>query len=115
LVDEGHKIVEQVNIADLKAVSYLDTTQLGDRTVNLMPLWDGSRWHMWVLGPNGLIDLRPIDAMLVHYVSKDFASETDLLIPFVELMWQRASWPEICPLISGICDDFHNWEHALPS
>lgn len=36
------------------------------------------------------------------------AKESDLFIPFVHLMWQQVSWPEVCPLINGISDDFHN-------
>lgn len=93
---------------DLKKVSYLDTASLDGRVVNLMPLWDGERWHQWVPSPQGLVEIRPVDAVEGDYVGRNAAHQADLLIPFVELMWQRASYPEICPLIQAICEDFHN-------
>lgn len=105
--------MREITMEDLSAVTYLDTSNLGNRTVNLMPLWDGQGWNMWVPGPHGLINMKPIDAMQVDYVATQPARESDLFIPFVDLMWQRASWPEICPFISAICDDFHNMGTSL--
>ena len=49
-----------------------------------------------------------VDTVEGDYVSVGAAKKSDLWIPFVDLMWQRASWPEICPLIMSISDDFHN-------
>jgi hypothetical protein len=100
--------MEHMSRDHLKAVTYLDVSVVGDWTVNLMPFWDAERWHLWVQGPAGLIDMRPLEAMHVDYVAKAPAKESDLFISFVDVMWQRASWPEICPLIGAICDDFHN-------
>ena len=97
-----------VSIEDFRKVSYLDTSSLGDRVVSLMPLWDGERWHLWVPGPQGLVDVMPVDTVEANYVARSPVSESDLLIPFVEFMWQRASYPEICPIINAICEDFHN-------
>jgi hypothetical protein len=100
--------MSKITADDLRTVTYLDVTVLGDRAANLMPLWDGARWHMWLPGPHGLVNTEPIDAVQVDYVAKEPADKSDLLIPFVHLMWQRASWPEVCPLIRAICEDFHN-------
>jgi len=52
--------------------------------------------------------MKPIDAEQVNYVAKQPARDSDIFIPFVDLMWQRASYPEVCFFISAICDDFHN-------
>ena len=93
---------------DLKVVPYLKTEHLGGRTVNLMPLWDGKSWHMWFPTPVGLVKAPAVDAIEVDYVAEAPAKQYDLSIPFIHLMWQRASWPEICPLILAISDDFHN-------
>ena len=82
--------------------------QVGDRTVNLMPLWDGTHWRMWFPTPGGLIEGKVVDATEADYVAHAAAKPSDLFIPFVHIMWQRASWREICPLINAICDDFHN-------
>lgn len=97
-----------VSVDDLRAVPYLDVDRVGSRRVNLMPWWDGERWHLWTPGPNGLIDLRPVDAHLADYVGKTAASENDVVMPFVEVMWQHLSWSDVCPRISAISADFHN-------
>lgn len=100
--------MDSVSIENLRKVSYLDITSLDGRVVNLMPLWENEQWHFWVSTPDGLIDIKPVDTIRVDYVARNPANEFDLLIPFVELMWQRASYTEICPIIRAICDDFHN-------
>jgi len=97
-----------ITLDALRKVPYLKVDTLGGRTVKLMPFWDGERWHLWVPQPEGLIEGQIIDTVEGDYVGASPARPSDLLIPFVELMWQRASWPEVCPLISAISDDFHN-------
>lgn len=72
-----------------------------------MPLWDGKEWRHWIDTSHGVIEMKPVDAIRSNYVAKVPATEGDIWIPFVDLMWQRASWPEITNLIFGICDDFH--------
>jgi len=105
-----------ITIESLKVVSYLKTEHLGDgRTVKLMPLWDGTNWRMWVDTPVGLIEGKMMDTIEGDYVGVGAAKEFDLFIPFVHLMWQRASWTEVCPLISAISDDFHNMGTFWPS
>jgi Protein of unknown function (DUF2934) len=99
--------VNQVPLSQLAVVPYLDIANIGGRRVNLMALWDGVRWHMWIPTPAGLINMHPVEAMHVDYVAKAPARPNDLLIPFVELMWQRLSYDDICPLTSAICDTFH--------
>jgi hypothetical protein len=88
-------------------VSYLRTNHLGTRTVNLMPLWDGADWHMWFPTADGLVEGKIAGVVEGDYVSKSVARDSDLFIPFVHLMWQRASWPDICPLINAVIDGFH--------
>ena len=93
---------------ELQKVTYLDVRNLDDRTVKLMPLWDGVDWHMWFETPIGLVQGKVVDTAEGDYVAKTAAKDTDLFIPFVHLMWQHASWRDICPLILAISDDFHN-------
>lgn len=98
-----------VTIESLKSVTYLKTENLTHgRTVSLMPLWDGKSWHLWINTPEGLMEGKVIDAVQADYVAMAPAKESDLFIPFVHLMWQQASWAEVCPLIIAISDDFHN-------
>ncbi len=93
----------------LANVPYLDLSRLGDRIVNLMPFWDGTEWHTWFPVRNGLEHMKPVNVVSSDYVAKTAADENDVWIPFVEFMWQRASWPETRAAISGISADFHNF------
>jgi hypothetical protein len=80
--------VETISAEHFSVIPYLDHANLHGRVVNLMPLWDGVRWYWWVPSPAGLIDIRPAEAFQVDYVAKAPARSNDLLIPFVETMWQ---------------------------
>lgn len=94
----------------LAIVPYLDLSRLGDRVVNLMLLWDGTEWHAWFPVHDNLQHMKPADVVLLSdYVARTAADENDVWIPFVEFMWQRASWPETRPAVSGISADFHNF------
>jgi hypothetical protein len=97
-----------MSIEELKKIPYLDVAVIQGRTVKLMPLWDGTRWRMWTDTEIGIIEMQVVDALESDYVATKPAKETDLFIPFVHLMWQHASYPEITPLIVAISDDFHN-------
>lgn len=98
-----------VTIENLTAVPYLKPENLeGGRVVNLMPLWDGTAWHQWIDSPQGLIKIKVVGLTEGDYVGREAANASDLFIPFIDFMWQRASWPEIVDLITAIADDFHN-------
>jgi hypothetical protein len=98
-----------ITIEALGVVPYLETKHLGDgRTVKLMPLWDGQNWRLWLETGESLTEAKITDTVEGDYLATIQASESDLFIPFVHLMWQRLSYPEIVPLIAAISDDFHN-------
>ena len=88
-----------ITFDELKKLPYLDTSALDGRTVNLMPLWDGASWRMWFNTPIGLIEGKIIDTTESDYLAKSAAKQSDLYIPFIHIMWQQASWSEICPQI----------------
>jgi hypothetical protein len=92
----------------LEDIPYLDLSLLAGRRVMLMPFWDGSRWHLWTPVEGGYFDLRPEDAAHTDYFAAKAARADDLFVPFIDLMWQRASWPDVIPRISAIIDDFHH-------
>jgi hypothetical protein len=99
-----------VALTEIKKISYVDANVLGDRVLFLMPLWDGSNWRQWFeLGDGTLVEGKIVDVVRSEYVSKQAVAEDDLWIPFVDFMWQRASWPEMVPLIRALCDDFHQF------
>lgn len=93
---------------ELQQIPHLNAEALGDRVVNLMALWDGERWHSWVPVGDKVVKIQMVDVSEGLYLAKAAVGPADLFIPFVDLMWQRASWPEIVPLLSAICDDFRN-------
>jgi|BarGraIncu00431A_1022009.scaffolds.fasta_scaffold18491_2 hypothetical protein len=97
-----------IDLTELAKIPYLNPGVIGERVVNLMPLWDGASWHQWLAVEDRLIPLRILEVEQVDYVAKEAARETDLWVPFVDLMWQRTSYPEVCPRVTTICDDFHN-------
>jgi hypothetical protein len=103
-----------ITIDSFKVVPYLKTEHLGDgRIVKLMPMWDGKNFRMWIDTSVGLVEANVMETIEGDYVGVGAARDSDLFIPFVHLMWQRASWPEICPLITSISDDFHNMGTSL--
>jgi hypothetical protein len=96
------------NLAELAKLPHINAAALQGRTILLMPVWDGAAWNQWVDGPEGqLLKIQVVDAVRSNYLAKAAARQDDLHIPFVDLMWQRASWPTVSKLIMGICDDFH--------
>lgn len=100
--------MDAVAVEELNKLPYLDVSALDGRTVNLMPMWDGTDWHMWLNTEVGLIEGKIIDTAESDYVAKSAARPSDLFIPFIHIMWQQGSWSEICPLIIAISQDFHN-------
>ncbi len=104
----------RASIESFKAIPYLRVEHLTDgRTVKVMPLWDGNDWHLWINTPEGFVGAKVVEAVQTGYVGVGAAREPDLYIPFIEQMWQRASWPDVCPLIEAISDDFHNMGTSL--
>lgn len=102
-----------VDKSELAKVPYLDPAALGDRVVNLMAHWDGESWTTWINSRGKLHSIRPANAVRADYVAREPASSDDVYIPFVELIWQRASWPDICPIVSNLCNDIHNLGASL--
>jgi hypothetical protein len=98
---------------ELAKVSYLDTSRLGERTVALLPLWDGLQWRVWIPDKDKLIELHPGNAMQADYVALEKASESDLWFGFLDFLWRRASWPPVLTLIERIRADIHNLGTAL--
>lgn len=102
-----------ISLTELEKVTYLKADTLNGRIVNLLPFWDEKEWHIWTPSEKGLLHIKPLDAAKSAYISKAPAKQGDLYIPFVDLMWQRASYPNITHLISGICADFYNISISL--
>lgn len=102
----SHTFEERVAL--LSQLPYVDPRAIDGRAVRLFPLWDGQQWHAWIAGDRELSRIRVLDTVEGDYVATQPALATDLYLPFIDFMWQRASWPDTCRLISSISDDFHN-------
>jgi hypothetical protein len=98
----------KISHTELAKLPHINASGLDGRSMLLMPLWDGTTWNHWINGPDGqLIKIQVVDTIHSNYLAKTPAAEHDVCVAFVDFMWQRASWPEVVRLISGICDDFH--------
>lgn len=97
-----------VQRGQLQQLPHLNVQAIGDRTMNLMSMWDGEKWNSWVPVGEKLVKMQMVGLVEGDYLAKAAELPSDLFIPFVDLMWQRASWPEIVPLINGIEEDFRN-------
>lgn len=102
----------EMTISDLQKIPHLDCSDLRERAVIMMPVWDGTRWSHWVPTDKGWLEMHPSDTVLGDYLAKSAARPSDLWVPFIDLMWQQASWPDVCHHISAISDDFHNMSTA---
>ena len=71
----------EIAIEHLRQLPYLRVEHLGERTLNLMAFWDGERWHQWVPGPDGLVELQTADAIEADYVAIQPARDSDLNRP----------------------------------
>lgn len=90
----------------LQQLSHIKTADLGDRALNMMPLWDGEIWHSWITIDGKVTPFKVAGVVEGDYLATAPQTSSDLFFPFVDLMWQRASWPEIVPLITAIEKDF---------
>jgi hypothetical protein len=107
-LNRGRVLVRNLPSEALREVPYLNVDVIGDRVVNLMPMWDGQQWLVWLAGDGQLDRTVALGAQYVDYVAAEPFDPSDLYVPFVEFLWQRASWPEVCPLVTAIMDDFHH-------
>lgn len=99
----------RIPAADLKKITYLNVEAVGDRIINLVPLWDGAGWHLWMPQPDGsLLTMRPSDSSHSDYVAKEPARHDDIHLPFVEFMWKHASWEDVAVRVRALSEDVHN-------
>jgi hypothetical protein len=103
----------QVSRDAFREVPYLAAEHIGDRTVNLMPLWDGHEWHSWFPYEGRLVKLQMHGLVQGEYLAKHSEASSDLRIRVLEFAWQRASWPEAFPLWRHITDDIHNFATSV--
>jgi hypothetical protein len=103
----------QVNRDAFRILPYLAFDDLGERVVNLMPLWDGNEWHHWLPHEGRIIKMQMFGVVVGEYLAKQPEASTDLSISFLEFAWQRASWPELCGLWRHLTDDIHNFAASV--
>lgn len=104
----------KIDPSQLGAVPYLKTDVVGDRIINLLPLWEGGEWQSWLPSPDGkLIAIKMVDAVHSDYLAQEPARADDLLIPFIEFLWKHASWPDVAGRIHALAEDVHNLAASL--
>lgn len=94
---------------EFQKITYLDLKSIEGRNIPLLPYWDGKTWYCWA--PNSeqtkIISLEVGSPITGDYVAKTQENGSDLFIPFVNTVWQKATWIETYKIIETICDDFH--------
>lgn len=95
--------------AALAKLTFLNPQALQGRALVLMPVWLNEKWNLWLPTPTGdLIEMHPVEVASSHYLATAPVAQTDLHIPFIDFMWQRASWRETLRPVSAIADDISN-------
>jgi hypothetical protein len=98
-----------VTAAELVKIPYFSAEAVEKRSnVEILPYWDGERWHTWIPHDGRLITMHPHDAVESDYIGKSAQREEDLRIPFVEFMWQRGNFAHVRRHFRALCEDFHN-------
>jgi hypothetical protein len=103
----------QIDMKEFAKVTYLRAGLVTDRTVNLVPLWEGGEWRMWIPGPDGLFLMKPREYAEGLYAARESARPDDIYFPFSEFVWKHATWPDLCHWITSINDDLQNLAAAL--
>jgi len=106
-------MTEVVDAAALTQIPWFNPKAVDGRTVNLMPNWDGTRWNLYIFNNGKAINMQIVDVVTANYLAAEPQRATDMRIPFAEIMWQRASYPETVHFISGVLDDFVNFSASV--
>ncbi|MFD1986249.1 hypothetical protein ACFSOZ_27770 [Mesorhizobium newzealandense] len=100
--------MEIAKLSELKKLRHLNVEALNGRAINMMALWEDGSWHLWFPTADGtLMEMHPVDAAHSVYWGKSAARDEDVRFSLFEILWQRASFPDVVPLIHAIADDFH--------
>lgn len=98
----------------LSQVDYIDVDNIRGRTVQLMPMWDGGKWQSWHPGPDDkMIKLAVAELAAGDYVAKKEARESDLYVPFIDLVWQHVSYAAVTMPTFAISEDLSNFATSL--
>ncbi len=103
-----------VTIAQLATIPYLDATTLAGRFLPTLAFHDHG-WRLWL--PAGerrelLIETKGVPAEACYFARAPEAS-SDLHLPFLELLAQRANYSQLQHAFGGIIDDIFNLAGSL--
>ena len=102
-----------VSVSALTKIPWFNPRAVDGRRINLMPYWDGQKWNVYHLHGELVISLQIVDVDSSDYLATAPQRPTDMRIPFAEIMWQRASFPDTVRFIRGILDDFANFSISV--
>lgn len=101
-----------INRSDLAKIPYIDSENVGGRTLTTLIFHAENEWHMWIATPDGLLPMRgmPVEG---PYFGRTAESESDACVMFLDFMAQRACWCDAIHSIRGISCDIHNLGASL--
>lgn len=97
----------QIPVAQLREIPFLDVENLNGRTLSCLSFYDGEKWHCWFPIAARLVKLESIPVEAVYF-GRAAESSSDICLEFLNVLSQRASFPEIAPQTNSILDDVHN-------
>jgi hypothetical protein len=98
--------------SELAKIPFIDSDNIGNRTLTTLTFFDSGEWHMWFPMPTGLIPMKgqPVEA---DYFGRVAEKSADVYLEFLNFMTQRACWADALRSIDGIRDDIHNLGASL--
>ena len=88
--------------------------EMDGRVLEAMPVWDGEQWTIWLpIGGGGLRPMHPTAALQTDYLARMAAHANDVSFPFLEFLWQRASWPDVIQVLKRLRRDVRNFATCL--
>jgi hypothetical protein len=87
-------------------IPYLDLKAINGRMVMLFPMWDGTRWRIWI-PVNGELKELPGSPVHADYVAKSPEHRHDLYVPFLDTLWQQTSLPDVVARIRKLSSCLH--------
>lgn len=103
----------QIQLDALNILPHYQGCELQGRHIPLIALYDDkSEWQMWLPHEGKPHLFKGIPSEGCYFATRP-ADKSDLHSAYVELMFQRALWPDIFPLVQAVYSDLNNLGASL--
>lgn len=102
-----------VKTSELNKIPFIDSEHVAGRVLTTLTFFENGEWQMWFALPSGLIQQMKGEPAEADYFARLPEKDTDVYLDFLNLMTQRASYPDVMKAIDGIRNDVHNLGASL--